>query len=99
MPSRLFSRDSGATEQQEQQPLPFTNDDVNEADFAHDAAQAENGGHSQPRRIAANTLAGSYTRNPIRSFAHQTSHSFAGVYALVLTFTHTPTCQQRLTLL
>ncbi|CAA9958745.1 SUL1 Sulfate permease [Pyrenophora teres f. maculata] len=74
MPSRLFSRDSGATEQQ---PLPFTGDNVNEADFAHDAAQAENGGHSQPRRIAPNALSGSYTRNPIRSFAHQTSHSFA----------------------
>ncbi|RMZ69220.1 sulfate transporter family [Pyrenophora seminiperda CCB06] len=65
--------DSGATEQQ---PLPFTGDNVNDADFAHDATQAENGGHSLPRRITPNTLSGSYTRNPIRSFAHQTTHSF-----------------------
>lgn len=81
MPPRLFSRDSGATEQQ---PLPFTGDNVNESDFAHDAHHAEHGGYSQPRRIApSNALPGSYTRNPIRSFAHQTSHSFAGAYALL----------------
>ncbi|CAN9133916.1 unnamed protein product [Alternaria alternata] len=78
MPSRLFSRDSPAAEQQ----LPFTSDSVNEADFAQDPSQAEHGGHSLPRRIrggsiASGPLSGSYTRNPIRSFAHQTSHGFA----------------------
>lgn len=81
MPSRLFSRDSPAAEQQ----LPFTSDAVNEADFAHDASHAEQGSQSLPRRIRGNSIAGgplsgSYTRNPIRSFAHQTSHGFAGTY-------------------
>lgn len=84
MPSRLFSRDSPAAEQQ-QPPLPFTGDSANDADFAPDQAHAENGGHSGPRRIrgqsiTASALSGSYTRNPIRSFAHQTSHGFAGAY-------------------
>jgi SulP family sulfate permease len=78
MPSRLFSRDSTGAEQQ----LPFTSDSVNEADFAQDPSQAEHGGHSLPRRIRGGSitsgpLTGSYTRNPIRSFAHQTSHGFA----------------------
>ncbi|KAI4667630.1 uncharacterized protein J4E88_010295 [Alternaria novae-zelandiae] len=81
MPSRLFSRDSPQAEQQ----LPFTSDAVNEADFAHDASHAEQGSQSLPRRIRGNSIAGgplsgSYTRNPIRSFAHQTSHGFAGTY-------------------
>ncbi|KNG48723.1 short chain dehydrogenase reductase [Stemphylium lycopersici] len=81
MPSRLFSRDSPAADQQ----LPFAADNANEADFAQDQAHAENGGHSLPRRIrgqsiASAALSGSYTRNPIRSFAHQTSHGFAGAY-------------------
>ncbi|KAF1834243.1 sulfate transporter family protein-like protein [Decorospora gaudefroyi] len=78
MPPRLFSRDSSSAEQQ----LPFTGDSVSEADFAQDQWQAENGAQSLPRRIrdssmAPGTLSGSYTRNPIRSFAHQTSHGFA----------------------
>ncbi|EUC31286.1 hypothetical protein COCCADRAFT_101639 [Bipolaris zeicola 26-R-13] len=80
MPSRLFARDAPAADQQPQ--LPFTGDNTNDADFAYDQAHAENGGHSLPRRIrgqsiASGALSGSYTRNPIRSFAHQTSHSFA----------------------
>ena len=81
MAPRLFSRDSSALEQQ----LPFTGDHVSDADFAQDQEQAEQGTHAptHPRRIraqslAAGTLPGSYTRNPIRSFAHQTSHGFAG---------------------
>lgn len=78
MPSRLFARDSPFAEQ----PLPFAGDNANESDFASDQSQAENGAHSLPRRIrghsiASGTLSGSYTRNPIRSFAHQTSHGFA----------------------
>jgi SulP family sulfate permease len=82
MPSRLFSRDSTTAEQQQ---LPFTGDNVNEADFAQDQSQAENGASSLPQRIrgqslGSSALAGSYTRNPIRSFAHQTSHGFAGAY-------------------
>jgi SulP family sulfate permease len=81
MPSRLFSRDSPPAEQ----PLPFTGDNVNEADFAQDESQAENGASSLPQRIRAQSIApgalsGSYTRNPIRSFAHQTSHGFDGAY-------------------
>jgi hypothetical protein len=81
MPPRLFSRDSSSTEQQ----LPFTGDTTNESDFAQDQSHAENGAHTLPRRIrgqptASSTLSSSYTRNPIRSFAHQTSHGFAGAY-------------------
>jgi SulP family sulfate permease len=78
MPSRLPSnRDA-------EQQLPFTGDNVNDAEFAHDLSQAENGGHTLPstrirsHSIAAQTLSGSFSRNPIRSFAHQTSHGFAG---------------------
>jgi hypothetical protein len=75
MPSRLPS----------ERQLPFTNDTVNDADFAQDLSQAENGGHTVTRSrqirsqsIASQSLSGSFSRNPIRSFAHQTSHSFAG---------------------
>lgn len=98
MPSRLFARDAPAADQQPQ--LPFTGDNTNDADFAYDQAHAENGGHSLPRRIrgqsiASGALSGSYTRNPIRSFAHQTSHSFAGPYSKPR-LTH---CQHSLTAL
>lgn len=81
MPSRLFSRDAATLEQQ----LPFTGENVNEADFqgAPDLSHAEQGSHTLPRRIRAGsvssgTISGSYTRNPVRSFAHQTSHGFGG---------------------
>ncbi|KAH7095534.1 sulfate transporter family-domain-containing protein [Paraphoma chrysanthemicola] len=67
-----------------EQQLPFTGDAVQDSDFAHDLSQAENGGHTLPRSrairshsITSQTLSSSYTRNPIRSFAHQTSHGFA----------------------
>ncbi|KAF1840643.1 sulfate transporter family protein-like protein [Cucurbitaria berberidis CBS 394.84] len=78
MAPRLFSRDSSSLEHQ----LPFTGDAVHDADFAHDQSQAEQGAQTLPRRIraqslASGTLPGSYTRNPVRSFAHQTSHGFA----------------------
>jgi SulP family sulfate permease len=70
-----------------EQQLPFTGDHVNDADFAPDQSQAENGAHTFPRSRtirsqsnASQTLAASYTRNPIRSFAHQTSHGFAGMH-------------------
>ncbi|KAH9865346.1 hypothetical protein J1614_008929 [Plenodomus biglobosus] len=77
MPSRLFQRDAGSADQQ----LPFTGDNVHDADFAPDQSQAEMGADTLPRRIRAQsitsgTISGSYTRNPIRSFAHQTSHGF-----------------------
>jgi hypothetical protein len=90
MPSRLFSRDSPPAEQQ----LPFTGDTVDEADFAQDQSQAENGAPSLPQRIRAQSIASgalssSYTRNPIRSFAHQTSHGFAGAYRSLLSWTAT----------
>jgi SulP family sulfate permease len=79
MPSRLLAgRDA-------EQPLPFTGDSTSDADFAQDILHAENGGQTPPQSrpirahsITAQTLSGSYTRNPIRSFAHQTSHGFAG---------------------
>jgi SulP family sulfate permease len=79
MPSRLLpARDA-------EQQLAFTNDSVNDADFAQDLSHAETGGHTFPRSrqirsqsIASQSLSGSFSRNPIRSFAHQTSHSFAG---------------------
>lgn len=79
MPARLFPRDASSAEQ----PLPFTGDSVDDADFAPDPSHAEMGAQTLPQRIRAQsmtsgTLAGSYTRNPIRSFAHQTSHGFAG---------------------
>jgi SulP family sulfate permease len=86
MPPRLPSnRDA-------EQQLPFTGDNVNDADFAQDLSQAENGGHSLPasrsirsHSITAQTLSGSYSRNPIRSFAHQTSHGFAGTRRVAIT--------------
>lgn len=74
---RLPNRDA-------EQQLPFTGDHVDDADFSHDLSQAENGGaHPRTRSIrsqsiTAQSLSGSYSRNPVRSFAHQTSHSFAG---------------------
>ncbi|OAL42960.1 sulfate transporter family protein-like protein [Pyrenochaeta sp. DS3sAY3a] len=78
MAPRLFTRDSNPPDQQ----LPFSGDNVNDADFAPDQSHAELGSNTLPRRIrassiASGTLSGSYSRNPIRSFAHQTSHGFA----------------------
>ncbi|KAL5115225.1 hypothetical protein ACEQ8H_006899 [Pleosporales sp. CAS-2024a] len=83
MPSRLPSRGE----------LPLTGDDASDADFAHDFAHdyahdvshAEHGGapplphlrRPRAQSMTAQTLSGSYSRNPVRSFAHQTSHSFA----------------------
>jgi SulP family sulfate permease len=70
-----------------EQQLPFTGDSTSDADFAQDLSHAENGGQPQSRPIRAHSISaqalsgsytGSYSRNPIRSFAHQTSHGFAG---------------------
>lgn len=78
MPSRLPSN------REVEQQLPFTGDNVHHADFASDHSLAESGAHTLPRSwamrsqsTASQTLPGSYTRNPVRSFAHQTSHGFA----------------------
>jgi SulP family sulfate permease len=78
MPSRLLPN------REVEQQLPFTGDNVHDADFASDLLQAESGAHTLPRSwatrsqsTASQTLPGSYTRNPVRSFAHQTSHGFA----------------------
>jgi hypothetical protein len=80
MPSRPLS--NGDAEEQ----LPFTA--VSDADFADDPSHAESGAHTVPRSrsrqirapsIASQSLSGSYSRNPVRSFAHQTSHGFAGM--------------------
>jgi SulP family sulfate permease len=69
--------------------LPFTGDSTSDSDFAQDLSHAEHGGQSRPIRahsISAQALSGSYSgsysRNPVRSFAHQTSHGFAGTTTL-----------------
>jgi len=88
---RLPNRDA-------EQQLPFTGEHVDDTDFSHDLSQAENGGaHARTRSIrsqsiTAQSLSGSYSRNPVRSFAHQTSHSFAGWT------TPPPTSEQSLTI-
>ncbi|KAJ4296447.1 hypothetical protein N0V90_006492 [Kalmusia sp. IMI 367209] len=81
MPSRLlpWRRDSDSSQQQ----LPFTNDYVSDAELASDNQSTDYGSNtiprSRPMRASSNvshTLSSSYNqRNPIRSFAHQTSHS------------------------
>ncbi|KAF2706746.1 hypothetical protein K504DRAFT_459155 [Pleomassaria siparia CBS 279.74] len=71
---------------QQQQQLPFTGDNVNDADFSRDLlAQSDHGSNTLPRSrpiraptsSASNSiLSGSYTqRNPVRSFAHHASHA------------------------
>lgn len=74
MASRLFPRRGS---DQQQPPLPFTGDNVNDTDFADDGTHTA----SRVRRgralsVASQNLSSSYSRNPIRSFAHQTSHGF-----------------------
>jgi SulP family sulfate permease len=78
MPSRFFNRDA-------EQQLPFTGDSVHDSDFAEDSSHAEHGSQTLPlsrsirsHSITAQSMSGSISRNPVRSFAHQTSHSFAG---------------------
>ncbi|KAJ4987935.1 cyclic nucleotide-binding domain-containing protein [Stagonosporopsis vannaccii] len=81
MPARLFPhRDGSSPSAEQQQQLPFTGDD---ADFAADPhhADVEAQPHPRARRIRAQsnasaTLSQSFSRNPVRSFAHQTSHAF-----------------------
>ncbi|KAF3040903.1 hypothetical protein E8E12_005851 [Didymella heteroderae] len=82
MPARLFPHRDWSNQSAEQQ-LPFTGDSVNDAEFAHDQTNTdvESQTHPRARRIRAQsnasaTLSQSFTRNPIRSFAHQTSHGF-----------------------
>ncbi|KAF1924423.1 sulfate transporter family protein [Didymella exigua CBS 183.55] len=82
MPARLFPHRDWSNQSAEQQ-LPFTGDSVNDSEFAHDQPNTdiESQTHPRARRIRAQsnasaTLSQSFTRNPIRSFAHQTSHGF-----------------------
>jgi SulP family sulfate permease len=82
MPARLFPHRDWSNQSAEQQ-LPFTGDSVNDAEFAHgqNNTDVESQTHPRARRIRAQsnasaTLSQSFTRNPIRSFAHQTSHGF-----------------------
>ncbi|KAF9695826.1 hypothetical protein EKO04_006211 [Ascochyta lentis] len=82
MPPRLFPHRDWSTQSAEQQ-LPFTGDNVNDSEFAHDqhSTDVESLTHPRARRIRAQsnasaTLSQSYSRNPVRSFAHQTSHGF-----------------------
>lgn len=82
MPARLFPHRDWNTQSVEPQ-LPFTGDNVDEGDFAQDQhnADVESQTHPRARRIRAQsnasaTLSQSFSRNPIRSFAHQTSHGF-----------------------
>lgn len=79
MPPRLIPRRDGEPQ------LPFTGETVNDSDFAQDLSIAEHGGQTPPlprstrsHSITAQTLSGSFSRNPIRSFAHGTASSFAG---------------------
>ena len=82
MPARLFPHRDWSIQSVEQQ-LPFTGDNVNDADFVQDQHNndIESLTHPLARRIRAQsnasaTLSQSFSRNPIRSFAHQTSHGF-----------------------
>lgn len=83
MPARHFPHRDWSSQSAEQQ-LPFTGDNVSDAEFAHDQhsnTDVESQTHPRARRIRAQsnasaTLSQSFTRNPIRSFAHQTSHGF-----------------------
>ncbi|KAF1364617.1 hypothetical protein EJ07DRAFT_97696 [Lizonia empirigonia] len=85
MPARLFPHRDWSAQSAEQQ-LPFTGDSVHDSEFAHDPphADVESQTHPRARRIRAQsnasaTLSQSFTRNPVRSFAHQTSHGFTDV--------------------
>lgn len=83
MPARLFPHRDWSSQAAEQQ-LPFTGDNVNDGEFVQDPnnnTDIESQTHSRARRIRAQsnasaTLSQSFSRNPIRSFAHQTSHGF-----------------------
>ncbi|KAJ4353217.1 uncharacterized protein N0V89_004944 [Didymosphaeria variabile] len=85
MPSRLLPWRRGSDSSQQQ--LPFTNDYVSDADLAADHQSSYHGSNTVPRSRpyavgipsnAQNALSSSYNqRNPIRSFAHQTSHSIS----------------------
>lgn len=85
MPARLFPHRDWSAQSAEQQ-LPFTGDSVHDSEFAHDPPHpdVEAQTHPRARRIRAQsnasaTLSQSFTRNPVRSFAHQTSHGFTDV--------------------
>ncbi|KAF1953314.1 hypothetical protein CC80DRAFT_494606 [Byssothecium circinans] len=75
---RLLPRREGSTQQ-----LPFMGDNASDAEFPQDRLDYSSNTlpRSHPIRApsnASNTLSSSYApRNPIRSFAHQTSHSVA----------------------
>jgi SulP family sulfate permease len=88
MPSRFFNRDA-------EQQLPFTGDSVHDSDFAEDLSHAEHGSQTLPpsrsirsHSITAQSMSGSFSRNPVRSFAHQTSHSFSGGTPPIPTYQH-----------
>ncbi|KAF2796217.1 sulfate transporter family protein-like protein [Melanomma pulvis-pyrius CBS 109.77] len=82
MPAGLLRRraDSSPTQQQ----LPFTGDNVNDADFRDQLAPPGHASSTLPRSrpirapsaASSSIISGSYTqRNPVRSFAHQASHA------------------------
>jgi SulP family sulfate permease len=83
MPSRLLPRRDESGTNQPQQQLPFTADNSSDTEFSQDQLQNDYGSNTLPRsrpiraaQNAPNSLSSSYTpRNPLRSFAHQTSHS------------------------
>lgn len=82
MPARLPPHRDWSNQAAEQQ-LPFTSDNVGDAEFAQDPHNndVESQTPSRARRIRAQsnasaTLSQSFSRNPIRSFAHQASHGF-----------------------
>ncbi|KAF2447561.1 hypothetical protein P171DRAFT_227320 [Karstenula rhodostoma CBS 690.94] len=86
MPSRLLPWRRGSDSSQQQ--LPFANDYVSDAELAADDQTSHHGSQTIPRSRAMGApsnpqhmLSSSYSsfnqRNPIRSFAHQTSHSIS----------------------
>lgn len=85
MPARLPPHRDWSNQAAEQQ-LPFTSDNVSDAEFAQDAHNPHNtdvesqtpsrARHIRAQSNASATLSQSFSRNPIRSFAHQASHGF-----------------------
>lgn len=82
MPARLFPhRDWSQSGEQQQQQHSFEGDAEHDTHVHDYNTDVEAQTHPRARRIRAQsnasaTLSQSFSRNPIRSFAHQTSHGF-----------------------
>jgi len=85
MPSRFLKQRADSNTTQE---LPFTGNNVSNADFPQDQSTHSDYSSDTPSRsrpinapsgISNSIISGSYSqRNPVRSFAHQASHSING---------------------